>query len=81
MILFFSVVNYRTFTGACSFVISYQIYVHIASSCIYIYSLDIKIQMVGSGGDDPISGETFAPVSCGEVPQTPIVTSSSEPVG
>jgi hypothetical protein len=39
------------------------------------------VQRVGSGGDAPMSGETLAPENCGDVPQVPMVTSSSDPVG
>ena len=47
-----------------------------------LYNLERSvIQRVGSGGGAPMSGDTLAPVNCGEVPQVPMVTNSSAAVG
>ena len=42
---------------------------------------NLAVGRTGSGGDAPMRGDSLAPVNWGEVPQIPIVTSSSAPVG
>jgi len=60
-----------------TFFISY-VYIYKIHSIVYILLL---IEVVGSGFWAPFKGDSFAPDTCGDNPQAPMVTNSSAAVG